>query len=71
MLLQKGARMSKFDERLNKRILELEELQDDEGPLQDVVMDEEKAGAWQDDYDYGLLEEYWRGHIEDVVVDKA
>ena len=71
MLLLKGQRIGKFEDRLNKRIVELEELQDDDQPLQDVVMEEERAPAWQDDYDYDLLEEYWQEHIEDAVVDKA
>ena len=34
-------------------------------------MEEERAPAWQDDYDYTLLDGYWQEHIEDAVVDKA
>ena len=34
-------------------------------------MEEDRGGAWQDDYDYSLLQEYWSEHIEDNVVDKA
>lgn len=63
--------MSKFDERLNKRILDLEDLQDDDAPQQDVVMEEEKNLLWHDDYEYEQLEEYWQDYIEDVVADKA
>ena len=71
MLIQKGKRVSEFDGRLNKRMLELEDLQDEEVPLQDVVMEEEKAPAWRDEYEYGQLEDYWQAYIEDAVVDKA
>ena len=71
MLLQKSAKVSKFDERLNKRILDLEDLQDEDAPQQDVVMEEEKNALGHDDYEYEQLEEYWQDYIEGVVVDKA
>ena len=61
MILQQGKRMLKFDERLSKRIMELEEIQE----LQDKRTSQERSGLERSDREKSALDADMSGAPQD------